>query len=279
MLHSVHDLEGYAIHANDGDIGSIHDFYFDDEAWVIRYLVVDTSTWLPNRKVLISPISIGRPTWLGMVLPMSITKEQIRNSPCIDTAKPVSRQDELGYLGYYGYPYYWGGAGLWGARTAPYMVRSGMGYGGGEAEYHRLNEQDALATNEVTKGQHGDPHLRSYNEVIGYRIAATDGDIGHVKGMLMDENTWAIRYLVVETGHWWDGHEVLIVPQWIRNVSWAEQIVSVNISRHAVRASAPYSQPTNVDRAHEADIYRHYGRTGYWVEEGSRQGNVPRDSP
>jgi uncharacterized protein YrrD len=276
MLHSVHNFEGYAIRATDGDIGSIKDFYFDDEAWVIRYLVVDTSTWLPNRKVLISPISIGRPKWLGMVLPISISKEQVRNSPNIGTDKPVSRQDEVGYLSYYGYPYYWGGAGLWGARTEPYRVMSGMGYGGREAEYHRLNAQDTLAENRSAHDQHGDPHLRSFNEVMGYRIAATDGDIGQVRGMLMDEDTWAIRYLIVETGHWWSGHEVLIVPQWIRNVSWAEEIVSVNVSRDAVKASPAYSQAKNVDRAHEVGIYEHYGRPGYWVEEGSRQGNVPR---
>jgi uncharacterized protein YrrD len=275
MLRSVHELEGYAIRATDGDVGSIKDFYFDDKAWVIRYLVVDTSTWLPNRKVLISPISISLPKWPEMVLPMSITKEQIKSSPRIDTDKPVSRQDEVSYLSYYGYPYYWGGAGLWGARTAPYMVMSGMGYGGPEAEYHRLNEQDTLIANKSASDQRDDPHLRSFNEVIGYHIAATDGDIGQVKGMLIDENTWAIRYLIVETGHWWSGHEVLIVPQWIRNVSWGEQVVSVNVSQHTVKASPEYSHAVNVDREHEVGIYAHYGRTGYWVEEGSRQGNVP----
>jgi hypothetical protein len=107
------DLEDYVIGAADGTIGHVKDFYFDDEAWVIRYLVVDTGTWLSSRTVLISPIAIGHPNWLEKILPVSITKEQVKNSPDIDTEKPVSRQHEIQYLGYYGYPYYWGGPGLW----------------------------------------------------------------------------------------------------------------------------------------------------------------------
>src|SRR5471032_1189559 len=110
MLRSLKELENFAIHATDGNIGHVKDFYFDDESWVIRYLVVETGTWLSSRKVLISPVQIGRPDLTKKVIPTSITKEQVKNSPDIDTEKPVSRQDEARYLGYYGYPYYWGGA-------------------------------------------------------------------------------------------------------------------------------------------------------------------------
>lgn len=55
MLRSMNDLENYTIRATDGTIGHVTDFYFDDERWVIRYLVVDTGSWLASRKVLISP--------------------------------------------------------------------------------------------------------------------------------------------------------------------------------------------------------------------------------
>ena len=85
---------GYAIRATDGIVGHVKDFYFDDKPWVIRYLVVDTGPWLSSREVLISPISIGHPNWTEKILPVSITKEQVENSPAIDTDKPVSRQHE-----------------------------------------------------------------------------------------------------------------------------------------------------------------------------------------
>ena len=61
MLRSIKDLEGYAVGATDGTIGHVEDFYFDDRAWVVRYLVVEAGAWLSSRKVLISPIAIGRP--------------------------------------------------------------------------------------------------------------------------------------------------------------------------------------------------------------------------
>ncbi len=127
MLRSVKELEGYALAATDGTIGHVKDFYFDAAAWVVRYLVVDAGAWLASRKVLISPIAIGRPDWGGRLLPVSTTKEQVRNSPEIDTEKPVSRQHEMRYAGYYGYPNYWGGAGFWGAGMYPNLMMSGYG--------------------------------------------------------------------------------------------------------------------------------------------------------
>ncbi len=119
MLRSVKDLRGYAIRATDGTIGEVADLYFDDDDWAIRYLVVDTGGWLSGRKVLISPHAIGHPDWLDRVLPVSLTRAKIEHSPDVDTQKPVSRQHEAAHFGYYGYPYYWDGAGLWGMGAYP----------------------------------------------------------------------------------------------------------------------------------------------------------------
>lgn len=114
MLRSINDLKNYSIVASDGSVGDVKDFLFDDLAWVIRYFVVETGTWLSSRKVLISPTAIQEPNWEEKIFPVLLAKEQVRNSPDIDTDKPVSRQHEMDYLGYYGYSYYWGGVGFWG---------------------------------------------------------------------------------------------------------------------------------------------------------------------
>jgi hypothetical protein len=191
MLHSVKELKKYTIGATDGTIGNIKDFYFDDEAWVIRYLVVDTSAWLPGRKVLVSPFSIGKSDQAGRVFPVSISKEQIKNSPSIDTQKPVSRQHEIRYLEYYGYPYYWGGAGLWGNGAYPGMMLSASTYAGSHAEYLRARAANARigAEAEEQRLQYDDRHLRSCNAVNGYHVHASDGDIGHVDGFLVQKET------------------------------------------------------------------------------------------
>ena len=127
MLRNVKDLEGCAIRATDGTIGHVTDLYFDDLTWAVRYLVVETGHWLASRKVLISPIAVGQPDWESRVLPVSITRSQVQLSPDIDTDKPVSRQHEMLYLGYYGYPYYWAGDGLWGQGSYPGVMMLGLG--------------------------------------------------------------------------------------------------------------------------------------------------------
>jgi len=268
------DLEDCAIRATDGIIGQVKDLYFDDKAWVIRYLVVDAGTWLSSRKVLISPIAVGRPDWTEKVLPVSITKEQVKNSPSIDTDKPVSRQHEIRYLGYYGYPFYWDGPGLWGGASYPGMLMTGYSGFGSMQPAVRPEAEEAYARAEEARHQDDDLHLRSCKAVTGYHIEATDGDIGHVQGLLVDEETWAIRYMIVDTSNWWLGHQVLIAPQWIAALSWSDATVSVNVTRQAVKDAPVYDPAAQLDRHQEIGIHKHYVRPGYWVGEEKREAPV-----
>ena len=264
MLRNTHDLLDYAIEAADGTIGHVKDLYFDDHSWVVRYLVVDAGSWLSRRKVLVSPIAVTQPDWHEKKLRVSLTKKQVRNSPDIDTAKPVSRQQEETYLSHYNYPFYWGGSGLWGDGMVPGMMIPGIG-GLLDSPTGQQRETDASPTQaRATVRAQGYPHLRSCNEVTGYHIHASDGDIGHVQGLLVDEQSWAIRYMVVDTSNWWIGHKVLIVPQWIQDVSWSDSKVSVDVTRQAVQDAPPYQSEVQFDRVREADIYKHYKRVGYW---------------
>lgn len=252
MLRSIKDMEHCAIAATDGQIGHVRDFYFDDETWAIRYLVVETGDSTPHRKVLISPIAVNAPNWAEKVIPVAITRAQVARSPDIDTDKPVSRQQEAGYLGYYGYGYYWGGGGLWGGGLYPDMLLGGQ----------------QLTPSRAAEHQHDDPHLRSANAVMRYYVHATDGDIGHVEGMLVDERTWAIRFIVVNTSNWYLGHKVLIAPEWIQDVFWAESKVNVTITRQAVKDAPAYDAASTFDREQETSVYQHHGREPYWLREG-----------
>ena len=259
------DLENYAIGATDGEIGHVKDFYFDDDAWVIRYLVVETGSWLSSRKVLISPISIDQPNWAERKLRVSITKDQVSKSPNIDTDKPVSRQYETEYLGYYGYPNYWDGGSMWGGGLYPYaMVPGYTGFWQNRPE--REKEEEAYARAERARHRNDDPHLRSCKEVIGYHIHASDGDIGHVESMLVDENSWAIRYLVVNTSNWWMGHKVLVAPDWITGVRWVDQSVMVDLTRESIKQAPRYESSVELNQERSASLYRHYGRPVYWAD-------------
>jgi sporulation protein YlmC with PRC-barrel domain len=230
MLRNVKDLRGYAIRATDGTIGRVDDFYFDDEDWRIRYLVVDTGSWLSGRKVLISPNAVGKAGWMARRLPVALTRSQVEHSPDFDTRKPVSRQYEAQYYGYYGYPYYWSGAGLWGMGAYP----------------GSLTTQGKVELDLKAHGAHATPddsHLRSSNAVTGHYVAATDGEIGHLEDLLVDDRTWTIRYLVVNTSNWWSGPRVLITPERIRGASWSEARVSVDLTRQAVKEAHRFESP------------------------------------
>lgn len=253
MLRSVRNLHGSTLHAEDGEIGRVQQVFFDDEAWGIRYLVVKTGSWLLGREVLISPLSVTRIDDDADSIEVRLSQQQIRNSPDIDTHKPVSRQNELDYFGYYGYAPYWGG---------PYMTDS--------SEYPIFTPippapEDRRRAAQEVEVRPEDLHLRSSDNVRGYQIHATDGSIGHVADYIFDDETWTIRYLVVDTRKWWPGGKtMLIATPWIEDIDWAESEVHVTLSRDAIRNSPEYDEAIAISRDYETTLHEFYGKQGYW---------------
>jgi hypothetical protein len=268
MLRTLSDLHAYTIGAVDGAIGHVKDIYVDDTAWVVRYLVVETGSWLESKKVLISPIAIGKVDWEARQLHVAITKEQVKNCPDVDTEKPITRQHEQDYSGYYGYPYYWGGLGYWGGGMFPEMMLSS--YGGANApQALQFMQQEAENFRASAEGHHDETassHLRSCAAITGYHLQASDGEIGHVSGALIDDQTWAVRYLIVNTSNWWFGHQILVAPSWIEAISWSEATVSVKLTRDAVKDAPPYDSNQQLSRADEERLHQHYVRAGYWAK-------------
>ena len=259
MLRSLKELQGYTISATDGDIGSVHDFYFDDQHWTVRYLVVDTGGWLSGRRVLISPMALGQTDWLDRRLPVSLTRQQVEDSPPIDLAKPVSRQYEVEYFNYYGWPYYWYGPAAWGAWAYPNELAAAQ-----TAQALETARQAGATATGTQEQERADPHLRSVKEVTGYRIQATDDEIGHVEDFIADDESWQIRYLVVDTSNWWFGKQVLLARDWIRDVSWLDQKLYVDLTRDQVKGSPAWDPTIPVNRVYEERLYDYYGRPAYW---------------
>jgi hypothetical protein len=227
MLRSIKQLYGNKLGATDGEIGHVKDFYFDDQNWAIRYLVVDTGTWLPGRQVLITPHSLGRLEQAGKVVCVNLTRKQIENSPSIETHKPVSRQYEEEYYRYFGWPYYWQGDGLWGLSGFPILARP---------------EQPLPTPAPVPVGppkERAEVHLRSTQAVNGYQLQTPDGVIGHVCDFMMDAASWAIGELVVKTGHRLSGANALIVTKNVARISYEESTVFATLTPEAVAPVVP----------------------------------------
>lgn len=260
MLRNVNDLYGFSVAATDGPIGEIRDCYFDDQAWTIRFFVVETGSQLGGRKVLISPLGIHGLDRKAKSLSASMTQEQVRNSPDVDTRKPVSRQHEVEQFGYYGYPFYWGEENLWGGGARPGM--SLAGYGSVALPTEPLTTTEFVdAQVRLHRDRGDDPHLRSCRAIERYHIHATDGDIGHVESLLVDDEAWAIRYLVVNTSDWWLGHQMLVAPPWITDISWLDATVSVDLTRQAVKDAPTYDANAPPTDEQERRLFDHYGRS------------------
>ena len=264
-------LKGYAIEASDGHIGTVKTFLFDDRTWKIRWLVIDTDTWLPGRQVLVHPSAIGQPDHEGQRLPVRLTKAQVEASPDILQDQPVTMQMQSRLYDHYDWDPLWGpdfyGAGMTGLGMPglgmPGLGMTGLGMGGGLGT-PTLAEGRAMEADTMQRGaEDGDPHLRSMTAVRGYHIHATDGSIGHVENFLLDDATWAIRYLIIDTRNWWPGARVLVSPYAVVSIEWGENQIRLNVSRDQVKASPPWDPVAVVDQTYEQRLHGHYGWPGY----------------
>ncbi len=220
MLRSLKDLESYTIAATDGDIGTVVDFLVDDDRWTVRYLVASTGHFFLGRRVLISPICFRQADWPTKSFHVQLTMDKVKHAPGIDGDPSVSRQYETKLSEYYAYAVYW--------------------------------TDHAVAT--------GDRHLRSTDEVRGYRVQGSDEQLGHVEDFLIDDHAWEVKYFVVDTS-WLSGERVLVAPHWATRISASERTVFLSETRDAVRGSPAWDPHAPIDRAYETRLHEHYGRS------------------
>ncbi len=253
MLQKSQDIKGYKVHAADGNIGHVDEFFFDEEELAVRYIIVDTGVWVFGRKVLLMPQIVDKVDWDDKKIKTGLTKEQIKNSPDIDRKKPISRLKEAELYKYYNLPVYWTGMGFSGGTVYP-----GAFGGAGPVVLPELAEDESLDL-EV------DSHLRSTEEVKGYAIQAKDDMIGHVDDFLIEDINWKIRYLIVDTKDFLPGKDVIISPYWIDSISWMEQKVYVNLPKEKIENAPEYDKKGLIDRNYEDGLFEYYGSIRYWL--------------
>jgi sporulation protein YlmC with PRC-barrel domain len=167
VLHKASKLNGTAVQASDGEVGTVQDLYFDRREWRVKYLAVKTSG-APHDVVLVAPSAVRRP-WNTAGVPVALTRDEVN-------------------------------------RSSPDVLPS-------------------------------DRHLMSSRELNGLHIEATDGEIGHVDDVLVDEDNWNIRYVVLDTSNWIGGRSVVISPRVLKEVDLPDRIVRVDVARDDVRRS------------------------------------------
>jgi sporulation protein YlmC with PRC-barrel domain len=215
LLQNVKELYGLKLAAVDGEVGHVKDFYFDDQAWVVRYVVVDTGSWLTGRLVLLSPHAFPNLDQRAGALPVNLRKAQIQDSPSIGTHETVTRQFEEQYYRSYGWPVYWEGGQMWGLSGYPLAAIP----------------QSPIPAVRKAHEPRADRHLQSTKEVAGHHLEATDGTVGRVTNFHLNPRSWAIEELVVETGHWRAGEQILVPAGKIERIDFMEKKVLVQLTR------------------------------------------------
>ena len=248
MLRNLKSLFGFHILAEDGEIGKVNDIYFSDDTWTIRYLVVDTGPWIFGRKVLIAVNALGTPDWEAEKFPVSLTREQVKNSPEMDTEKPVSRHQEIELHSYYRWNGYW-------------TVQPGFN---SELKPPGPTYPEIPAPVENITPEQGDPHLQSAKSIVGAHVKAKDSSAGQVEDFLVDDETWFIRFVIVNTGDLLPGKKILIAPLWIEAVRPKESEIYIPINSEQIKASPEYDPAGPLAKEYLDQLEGHYDRTKFW---------------
>lgn len=235
MFHTLRRLRRAPIIATDGKMGELNGFFFDEKTWQIRFLVADTLHLLAGREVLISPDHFKQPKAGEERLHVDVTRDQIRNSPDLSKAEPID------------------------PKTRRFRV----------IQYSMLRATERSPLTGPEPGIVGTffnlQHLHGTDEVTGYTIHATDGEIGHLVDFIFDDESWIVRYLVVDTGSWWPGRKVLLSPDWIESMNWYDKKVFVSVTCESTKTVPDYDPLTLPDRAYEEKVFDHYQRPKYWI--------------
>jgi uncharacterized protein YrrD len=239
MFRRLSELISYRVGTVDGNEGSISDFLFDDKNRIVRYVVVDTGGWLLEKNALISPVAVESIDNESRCLKTVLNRASVEGAPGIESDRPVSRQQEVELVSYYNWPIYW----------APMMSGTLPGNNVAVAE---------------TATEEWDPHLRSTKEVIGYSINCIGDSMGHVADLIVDTDSWVVRYLVIDTSHWLPGKKVIVGFDWLTDIRWNDKSVFVDLTRKQIETAPPFDPKISVNREYEATLYDFYGRPTYW---------------
>ena len=250
MLRSIKSMQGQAIKTHNNEpIGTLQDFYFDNHDWIIRYLVVETTP--SSRLVLISPEAVVASDPADETLTMNLTVSQIQASPDIDIKSSITPQQEAELRSHYGWPILDAPRG---ALLTEYRVLDPA---------PTLEESDENILPEAVEEAH---RLQEANRVLKYAVQARDGEAGQVEDFLIDDESWTLQYLVVDTGSWLSGRKVLVSPSYVYQIDWAEAVVHIDLNQETVKNSPEYDLESSTSQEFEERVYDPQDQNKAWLQ-------------
>lgn len=229
-------MTSYTVLATDGEAGKIDDLYFDEKTWGTAYAAVRIGSRIGGRRVFLPPTALGKPDWEREEFPVAYSKRQVMNSPDFAICLQAFREDERRDRNESWIP-------IW--MPSPDVGLGIMMLVNSEGSDKRLQNSSL---------EEDDPHLRSANAVMGCRVHATDGTIGHVSDLLVDDSTWTVCYLVVSTSRWMPRRRVLITPQSVNTISRVEGLVYVDLTIRKLKSSLLHDSPMSTSQGTRGEV-------------------------
>jgi len=258
MLRKLNALKGFDVVGKDEELGKVSDFYFDQDKFILRYLVLDTGNWLKHELTLISTEAFGKIDFKNRRILVNLNSGELENGPSLDKNKPVSRLMEEKVVKHYEWPLYWSSSNISASPTSPPTAPN---------RELLFNYEELTDEQKQEREAEVESNLRSFNEVKGYHIHAVDKEFGHLEDLFVDEEGWLIRYLLIDTRNILPGKDVLIAPEWITRISWDSKEIYVNKSKKEIKEAPEYREERSdylVDKNYEEKLHDHYGEDIYW---------------
>jgi len=245
MLIKTNNLKAFTAKSKNNIEGTILDMYFDDLFWNIQYIVVETGRFLPDKVIIISHNLLGKPDYNSQLLPINTSFDAKSDGKNTQFLRSVSEIKTINA-----------------SKILEWPLK--------QTNLKALNTEEMknLVTNMVSDEDKvtpmANPHLRSWNEVLGYNIQAKNGEIGHVDDFIAESDNWKIRYMIIDTHNWLPGGKyVLISPAWIEKIQWNNNLVYVDLDKDMIKNSPEYDPNKPIDDAFELKLFKYYGRQYY----------------
>jgi hypothetical protein len=235
MLRSLENMLGYQIAARNGYIGTLEDFFYLDDSWTIRYLIIAAGGWLNRKQVLLSTSIVQEISDAAREVRVGLTKEQVYSSPDIDTDKPVTRQKELLLAEHYGWEHNWKPEQPLGSDLQPVRM---------EIEGHL---------------EGSNPHLRSFRELTTYSTAENES-IGYVVDAIANDLGWGIPSIVVSKSRDVAIDAVLVPAGRVRNIDWTNRTIQFDLEDGAHKAFPPFVPHAPVNQRRIVKVFDYCGR-------------------
>lgn len=249
MKRRLEELKGFSIETSDGTKGKIKDFLFDEDTWKVRYLDADFGSFFKDKRVLLPIDALKEPLWDEELIPVNLTSKQIEDSPSPEEKPTVSREYEKELMKHYSFAAYWSSGYIPPTHTGLYYPARPMNVPTKEVTEEKVSEEKL------------DTKLRSFKEVTGYHILATDGHLGHVEDMIADDADWQLIYLIIDTSNWrpWSKKVILLI-NWLDKISYETREVSIDVHTDVIKNAPEFDTSKPVDQAFEEALIDYYER-------------------